>query len=282
MNKTMKTWFIAAASLILFGSIILVSLMMSINWDFTKLSTNQYETNNYEINKDFKSIVIDTDVADVKILPATNYKCSVACYEWTNTKHEVVVKDGILLIKQIDTRKWYEYVGINFETPQITIYVPQIEYDSISIDTSTGDVCVKDLSVNNIEFSLSTGDVTVSNVVCDDDFYVVVTTGDVCLSNIACNNFTSSGNTGDISLNNVIATNKISIERSTGDVDLDDCDASELYIETDTGEVEGTLLTSKVFVTKTDTGSVDVPNSITGGICEIITDTGDIEIRIKQ
>ena len=83
-------------------------------------------------------------------------------------------------------------------------------------------------------------------------------------------------------MNNVIAAEKFSIKRSTGDVKLDRSDAAELFVETDTGDVTGTLLSDKVFVVETDTGSVDVPKTITGGKCEIITSTGDINISVKQ
>ena len=91
-----------------------------------------------------------------------------------------------------------------------------------------------------------------------------------------------SKSSGDISLKNVISTEKISVERSTGDVTLDRSDAAELFIMTSTGDVEGSLLTNKVFITKTDTGRIDVPNSIIGGRCEITTDTGDIKISILE
>ena len=62
------------------------------------------------------------------------------------------------------------------------------------------------------------------------------------------------------------------------------CDRSapaELFVETDTGDVRGSLLTEKTFIVQTDTGSVDVPETTTGGKCEITTDTGDIEIEIN-
>jgi len=58
------------------------------------------------------------------------------------------------------------------------------------------------------------------------------------------------------------------------------CDAGEIYVDTDTGDVSGTLLSDKVFIVKTDTGKIDVPNSISGGRCEIETDTGDVKISI--
>ena len=71
------------------------------------------------------------------------------------------------------------------------------------------------------------------------------------------------------------------LDRDTGDIDLEDCDADEIFIVTDTGDVKGTLLSEKVFITKTDTGDVNVPNSISGGRCEITTDTGDINISLR-
>ena len=62
---------------------------------------------------------------------------------------------------------------------------------------------------------------------------------------------------------------------------LDGCDAAEIFVKTDTGDVTGTLLSEKVFVTTTDTGKVEVPRSVSGGRCEITTDTGDIRISIR-
>ena len=91
----------------------------------------------------------------------------------------------------------------------------------------------------------------------------------------------TSESTGDITLKNVIATEKFSIETDTGDVRFESSDAAEIFIETDTGDIIGSLLTDKIFITHTDTGRVDVPKTVTGGRCEIITDTGDIVLKIK-
>jgi hypothetical protein len=40
------------------------------------------------------------------------------------------------------------------------------------------------------------------------------------------------------------------------------------------------LLSEKVFITKSDTGRIDVPETVTGGKCKITTDTGSIRIYI--
>ena len=154
--------------------------------------------------------------------------------------------------------------------------------ENIKIAASTGDIYAKGISASSLDLTVSTGNVTVSSAACEGDITIGVSTGKAYLTDVACKNLTSTGSSGDISLKNVISTEKISVERSTGDVTLDRSDAAELFIMTSTGDVEGSLLTNKVFITKTDTGRIDVPNSIIGGRCEITTDTGDIKISISE
>ena len=61
---------------------------------------------------------------------------------------------------------------------------------------------------------------------------------------------------------------------------FDKIDAANLEINVGTGSVRGTLLSSKVFITKTSTGDENVPETTTGGVCKVTTSTGDIYIRI--
>lgn len=85
--------------------------------------------------------------------------------------------------------------------------------------------------------------------------------------------------TGEVSISGLVFE-RMEIQDGVGDVIFDACDAGEISVTTDTGDVTGTLLTEKVFYTHTDTGSVNVPRTTTGGRCEITTDTGDIEIDL--
>ena len=62
---------------------------------------------------------------------------------------------------------------------------------------------------------------------------------------------------------------------------FDGCDAGELLVHTDTGDVSGSLLSEKIFIVRTDTGKISVPASVSGGRCEITTDTGDIKINLQ-
>ena len=321
MSKITKICLIIAASFVLVGGIIFGGVMTMLKWDLTKLSTVKYETNNYEIAENFNNISVITNTSDILLVPSENQKTSVVCHELKNAKHSVTVQNGKLVIEIVDARKWYEYIGINFGTPKITVYIPQGEYGAlfvksgtgnveipkefkfenidisestgnvtnyasasknIIIKTSTGNIRVENVSANTLDLSVSTGGVMVSHVTCEGDVKINVSTGKTNLTNIECKNVVSNGDTGAISLKNVIAAEKFSIERSTGDVKFDRCDAVEIFVETNTGDVRGSLLADKIFVVQTDTGDVDVPKTATGGKCEITTATGDINISIKQ
>lgn len=319
MSKTIKIWLIIAACLVLLGCVLFGSVMMMLKWDFSLLSTRKYETNTHTVSEDFSSLSISADTANITLAPTTDATCTVVCHELQSAKHAVSVKDGVLSVEMIDERKWYEYIGIDFGSPTITVYLPSGAYGSLTvtsdtgdvtipsdftfesmtvtqntgdvtsfataagavkIKTSTGDIRLEGISAASLELSVSTGDVYASSIICAGDVTVTTSTGDAMLKSVTCKNLTSTGGTGDLTLRDVVATEKLLLERGSGDVELDACDAAELSIKTGTGDVEGTLLSDKIFITKTGTGDVDVPDTHTGGRCEITTGTGDIELTI--
>ncbi len=320
MKKTTKIWLVAATVLVLTGCSVFGGVMTVLEWDFTNLSTVKYETNNYIIVEDYRNISILSDTADVEFVPSYNNESTVICHEEKNAGHSVEVKDGTLEIKFTDTRKWYEHIGIAFGTTKIKVSIPCGEYGNlltksstgdivipkgfvfesidvaqntgdvinnssaagaVKIKTTTGNIFVENISAQELDLAVSTGHIAACDIACDGNVIIDVSTGNTMLSNIKCKNLTSGGSTGDMVLNGVIVSQKMSIKRSTGDVKFEGCDASEILVKTDTGDVTGTLLSEKVFITGTDTGSIDVPKTTAGGKCEINTDTGDVKLQIK-
>lgn len=318
MGKITKIWLITAAALVLGGCLIMGGTMTVLKWDFSKLSTVKYEENTTEISDAFSKISMETDTADITLALSEDGKCKVVCYEDSAANHSVSVEDDALTVK-LGKKAWYKYIGINFATPKVTVYLPQAEYTSlvikndtgditlpkefsfgsadlalstgnvslsaavsgqVSIRTSTGDIQIAETAVGGLDLEVDTGKVTLNDVVCQGDFRLTVSTGKAFMTNMQCKNFTTTGDTGKVTMTNVIASEKFSIERSTGDVTFDGCDAAEILVETSTGDVTGNLLTEKVFITNTSTGKVQVPESVTGGKCKITTSTGDIKITI--
>lgn len=321
MRTSTKIWLIIAAVFVLTGCILFTGVMTALDWDFSKLSTVEYETNTYTITEPFTQISIDANTADITFEVSQDDHASVVCYEPKDDAHIVGVDKDILMIHTKGARKWYRHIGINFQTPTITVYLPAGQYGALTVTTDTGDVSLPidftfarmDISVTtgdvssfatvvgaanirtttgdillkgfeagSMELSSSTGDISVKNV-STDHLRMAVTTGETAVSGVRCRQFTATGTTGDLFMRDLLVEGALSIERDTGDVHFDACDAGSMKITTDTGDVLGTLLTQKVFVTHTDTGYVRLPHTApSGGPCEITTDTGNIHISFAS
>ena len=321
MKRTTKIWLIAAALLIVVGGAIFCGTMLKTGWDFSAFGSPYYETRTASVDEEFNNIYISCSTEDVSFLPSDDGRCSVVFYEAQKEEHVASVENGTLSIRRIDTRKWYEKISFfSFDTPKITVYLPQEAYNGLTVKGSTGDVTLpkdfsfevidisvstgdvgcfasasgqiqitadtgdircEELAAGELELSVSTGEIKVRSVECAGNAKVSVSTGKAFLTGVSCKSFTSGGSTGDISMENVIAEQVITIERSTGDVIFDKCDAAELLIKTDTGNVTGSLLTDKIFIANSDTGHINVPETTTGGKCKITTDTGDISFTVS-
>ena len=320
MSKKVGFGLILGSLLVIFGLIGFVFLMDSLDWNFISLSTSQYETFSYEIEEDFDGILMDVDTADISFVPSEDGKCKVVCHEDPNDKHRVFVENKMLQIVE-NTDIKINVTWLNFDNKKITVYLPESEYssltiyastgdvnipegftfgsididvstgdvnlsafatDSISIETNTGDITLDGASAGTVELETTTGRITVSNLTCSGDLGIEVDTGKVKISNTSCNNFISKGDTGDIFLEGVIAAGKIDIERDTGDVAFSSMDAAEIYINTNTGSIKGSLLSGKCFSAKSNTGRIDIPDDLEGGICKLTTNTGDIKVTVEK
>ena len=243
MKRSTRIWLMVAACLILFGSGMFAVIMTYYHWDFSKLATVKYEKKEYEIRDAFHGISIHVDVADITIAESEDGICRVECYQEENMGYSVVVKDGILHVKSENDRDWYEHIGIGFESPKITIYLPKsMDISNVTIKASTGDIKMSNISVETLEIITSTGDVNLFGVICHGD---------------------------------------LKIDADTGDIYFKDADAAEIFVKTGTGDVTGILLSDKMFDVETDTGEIDVPRTTEGGKCQIRTNTGDVKITIS-
>ena len=321
MSKSTKIWLIVGAVLTLIGGVIFTVALFDMNFNFSRLSEEKYQTKTYEVTEDFTGISIDEDTAKITLAPSTDGVCKIVCREQKKAPHSVSVENGTLVIKEQDNRRWYDYIGITFDTESVTLYLPASAYasllidtstgyitipdnfiferigisaitadiscyasvsDTVKIETNTGDITLSDVTAGQLDLKVSTGRVTLNGVVCAGDILIGVDTGKCFLDDVSCKSLISDGDTGDMRLTNVIASGSFNIERSTGDVRLERSDAAEIYVKTDTGDVTGTLLSEKIFFTDTSTGKISVPQCMTGGKCEIKTSTGDIKISIAE
>lgn len=161
------------------------------------------------------------------------------------------------------------------------VQISNVEVDGIlSVKTATGRAQLCGVQAQSIEVRTSTGKAIVTDATVKDKLCVTTNTGNAELTGCRAAAIIVETDTGKARLTDAVATGSMQIETNTGDVSFDSCDAANITVTTDTGDVRGTLCSGKVFACKTDTGKIDLPDTTTGGVCSITTDTGDIVISI--
>ena len=185
MKRRTKIWCIIATILIIVGLIMYASVMLLIDQHFQTLGATRYETNVYDINEDFRKLSINSDTADIKFVLAYDGKCKIECFERKTERHSVSVAEDTLFIKMINEKSWYDYIGVDFASPKITVYLPKSEYTELIINEETGDIELpRNFKFDRIDITASTGNIIASNVICNGDITANVTTGNISLTDI--------------------------------------------------------------------------------------------------
>ncbi|MBP3371708.1 MAG: DUF4097 family beta strand repeat protein [Clostridia bacterium] len=202
---------------------------------------------------------------------------------------------------KIEVADGFTFDEVNLHTGSGNVFAANMHAENLFVDANSGKIELYNLNVENImQLEASSGNITLSNVNSNGKIEAEVSSG-----RITCDTMTvagtmdfsaSSGNTelrnvqadggiraesnsGKIEFTNVITEGPMDLSTSSGSIVLEDCDAGELDISTSSGSVKGHLLTDKVFVCDTGSGSIHVPTSTTGGVCRIKTGSGSIRFE---
>ena len=301
MNKATKVALLLAAVLVVLGITLVLWAMSGLGWNFLALSTTKYETDTYLLDQPFNRIAINTDTTDIRICLAEDGLGRLEISQLEKLSHRVSVENGVLTVTQEDARNWHDHITLfTIGEGVMTLYLPQEDYEALEIALSTGDVTLSEeifigdvsicattgdvrlekLTTEGVDVETDTGDITLTSVTCVGDVKIEVNTGETLLRGLWCENLISNGTTGDITVEDGTAKT-VDINRDTGYVCFQNADAGEITVETSTGDVYGSVRTDKIFYVQTSTGDVNVPQSVTGGLCEITTSTGDIRITVN-
>ncbi|MBR2023757.1 MAG: DUF4097 family beta strand repeat protein, partial [Clostridia bacterium] len=250
MKKIEKIWWTVGIALVSLGLILFI-IVMSVNaWNFSALSTTKMQTREYTLTQDFNAISIDVETADVTFVKTDDGTKKVVCYEEENRAHAVSVQDGALNVSVTDTRKWYEYIGISWHNPSITVYLPETEYGVLQLKSSTGDIEIpQNFRFDSLDVTLSTGDITVSASVVNNA-KIKTTTGDVCVERTSVGALDISVTTGDVEIDQVSASGAVKVNVTTGDATLSAVTCQSLVSDGSTGSIslEDVIATQSFYI----------------------------------
>ena len=317
MNRTLKAVIVAVA-LIIVGAVLAGCSLWGMDgvWDMLSGENNMVTTQE-TITGEFTNIDVDVFWLDVQLIPSPDGTCSYKAYTYEAMPCTVTVENGTLQIRQQDSRKWHQHVGINWNDTILQLYLPKgayeqltfngstsnlsvtsgFQFQNVTVVNSTGDIRLVGVAAKTISATTSTGNVDISQVKCDnlsistttgycqletlivaEKLLATSSTGGKFLNKVDCGRLSITSTTGDTRLNNVKVSADAQMESTTGDWKLYNVTVSgDAKMESDTGEWEFNRFDAANITIDTDTGDVE-GTLLSDKIFFVDTDTGDVEV----
>ncbi|MDV4152008.1 DUF4097 family beta strand repeat-containing protein [Clostridium sp. AL.422] len=171
-----------------------------------------------------------------------------------------------------------ELLSVNSTSGDINL--KNSEDGSIMAESTSGEITVADMSTSEMNIKTTSGDINIKNSE-RGSIMAESTSGDIIVSDTSPYELYLKTTSGDIETNFVKVNDIAVLESNSGDIEIDKSDATSFNVKTKSGDVKGRILSSKKFITETNSGKVKIPDSDpSAGICDITTSSGSIEIEI--
>ncbi len=150
------------------------------------------------------------------------------------------------------------------------------------LSSTSGRIEVKNTQAGALTADVGSGRVILEDVTVTNAITAETTSGGITLTRVSGGSMALDTGSGAVELTDTTATGHLQAETTSGSIRLTRADAATLNLKAGSGSVKGSLRTPKIFYTDTGSGSVDVPKSTEGGLCEIKTTSGSIHITLEE
>ena len=150
------------------------------------------------------------------------------------------------------------------------------------LKTTSGEIRGRTITLDRLTAHTGSGDIHAESVTVTETAELMTTSGKIALLYTTCGALTAETGSGGIDLTDTAVKAHLQAKTTSGDIRFTRADAETLSLKSTSGSVKGSLLPPKIFYTDTTSGTVSVPKSTEGGLCEIHTTSGDIRVTIEE
>ena len=312
----MKKGMIFGIVLILIGVIAFGVGFAMINFNFLALNREELKAKEETLSGEFDRIKLDTGMFDITLCRAEG-EAKLVSRESEKIRLTYEIKDGVLTVRAIDERQWFEKIGFFFGGYKAELQLPREDYLSlegdystgaikceeglsfgsldlsgqtgkaevysrvtgdIKIELTTGDVTVKNQSARTAFIEVTTGNITLSDISLSGGLSVCATTGDIRMTNLSAMTVHAENTTGSINADNLKCSGAVAVLLTTGNCRLERLDALSCSIDISTGYTYVSLLRGMKIDAESTTGSVRVPEDRGEERLYIRSSTGSIDV----
>lgn len=299
MKRSLKIALLAAGISILVGLFLIFTGLLMVSFDFSRLSTADFETNTYEIAEDFQSIHIQTNEHNITLQPSADGSCRLICTDSDRVTHSMAVENGTLTVRRTDNRRWYQHIGIYLgedDELSVTLFLPKDRYDALyaksvsgditlpdgfsfaelELTSTSGEIMVQSSSASKLSVSTVSGDIELSGTTAQT-LTVCSTSGETDLSRLTAESLRVQTTSGDQELQELQIAGPAELETTSGEVALKDTLANSVQIQTVSGDIALKNADASAFTVKTGSGWVE-GTLRSGKLFTVHTTSGSIRV----
>ena len=298
MKKNEKKALIIALSI--FGAGILISLcvLVSVNFDLSRLSAKHTVGGNKESAESIKAEHIDKDIdangqnislnlssADVIVKPSDDGKIHISYDNTEETYFELETNDKRIILTQ--KQKSYFTFGFVFfseNTFTVEIAIPEEHKGNLEINGASSEISLTDTKfLGTFDINSVSGDINIKNCKAET-ISTGSTSGEITVSNVNTASIEASSISGDIKITEISEKTPVSLESTSGEVYAENVKTENLNAQSVSGDIELIKVNGKKADLSSTSGDVHLDyadfqeiifNSVSGGIKGMVCGSSD-------
>lgn len=250
------------------------------------------------VSQPFSSVSVDVWDTDVEIVPSQDGGVSVSHYDTEKVSYSILVTDGVLEIRRVDLRKWYERIQFfSFKTPTLTVALPKGEYQNLTAKVRSNALTVCEgivfdraratVTSGTIRYCADVKQTLIANVssgrlsvtgITANEISGTVTSGRLEVENVTCGQMNLKATSGACDVEN-ITCDRLTLVTTSGGCDVENVTCDYLTLEGTSGSVEAEhIVASEAFSLKHTSGTVALTDVISRGDLLVKSTSGSIKL----
>lgn len=250
MDKKVKTTLIVALSLFSAGVIIFLCVLMSVNFDYSKLSTSFRIGNNSEtsiktehIEKDIEAsgqdIKINLSSAYITVKPSADNMIHLSYDNNNDCNFELENGSSQLILTQKQSAGvFFGFLFFqNTKHNEVVLSIPVGHDGTLSIDGASSEISMSDVKIlGYFKINSVSGEITIEN--CKSKILETGnTSGNIKLANIETDNIRANTVSGNMNISDISQSIFVTLASTSGEVYAEKVKASSLGAETVSGNI---------------------------------------------
>ncbi len=150
------------------------------------------------------------------------------------------------------------------------------------IENEKGKIAVKGLQCDSADVKIESGEISLTGSDIKGEINLKAESGEFIAEDVECENLIAESDKCDLYLKNFRSRVAVNVKENSGNIKIRKSDANIFVIDSKSGNVNAEFTSPKIYTVESKSGKINIPESLSGGMCKINTDSGNVRVSIVK